>query len=177
MIRRTTHYFLLAMLVLTGLAGRMHQSTLSSKDRRLLLAELQSSRAALLQSLNGISDRQANYQLEGVSLRHCTARLAKLEDDLIARFEQAMAVEPTEKRIGERQAINELNAEKTLKVLPPFTHSSFTGAVRCYKKGSSSLIVFARNTTDRVKGHFAPGSDVDAYQTLCLTGKYTRFYT
>lgn len=62
MFKRTKGYLLLTLLVLTGLAGRLHSDTLSAKERITLLHELKATRNALLQATEGLSNRQLKYR-------------------------------------------------------------------------------------------------------------------
>ncbi|MFL5788794.1 MAG: hypothetical protein ACJ748_12120, partial [Flavisolibacter sp.] len=61
MLKRTKGYFLLTMLVLTGLAGRLHTDTLSGKERRFLISELKLTSSDFLLSIKYLTPRQLNY--------------------------------------------------------------------------------------------------------------------
>ena len=71
MFKRNKGYFLLTMLVLTGLAGRIHTDSLRGKERKSLVSEIKSDRAALLSEIKDLSSRQFNYQFHGTSIKKC----------------------------------------------------------------------------------------------------------
>src|SRR5688500_455761 len=62
MLKRTKGYTLLLLLVLTGLAGRLSTTTITSKERRLAIDELKESKVAVLKSVKGLSERQLNFK-------------------------------------------------------------------------------------------------------------------
>lgn len=62
MIKRTTGRLLLALLVVTGLAGTLNNSSLSQKERKQAINLIKSSRAEVFNSLNGLSAAQLNYK-------------------------------------------------------------------------------------------------------------------
>src|SRR3954467_15471326 len=84
MFKRTLGYLLLTMLVLTGLAGRMHTDILSGKERRTLVNELKSSRTALLLSAAGLSKKQLNFRKgkNRLTIRELIYQLASIEHSL-----------------------------------------------------------------------------------------------
>ncbi|HEX2535578.1 MAG TPA: hypothetical protein VHK69_17670, partial [Chitinophagaceae bacterium] len=58
MFKRTNGYILLALLVVTGLAGRISSDTISSKERRTLTGQLKDTRNALVKSVKGLTAEQ-----------------------------------------------------------------------------------------------------------------------
>jgi len=62
MLKRTTGRLLLALLVVTGLAGTLNNSSLSQKERKQAINLIKSSRAEIFNSLNGLSAAQINYK-------------------------------------------------------------------------------------------------------------------
>ena len=61
MLKRTKGYTLLLLLVLTGLAGRISTTTITSKERRVAIDELKESKVAVLKSVKGLSEKQLNF--------------------------------------------------------------------------------------------------------------------
>src|SRR3982751_2395654 len=84
MLKRTKGYLLLTLLVLTGLAGNTHSNSISGKERRSLVNQLKDSKAALLESIEGLSDAQLNFKPapDKWSVRECIYHLAVAENNL-----------------------------------------------------------------------------------------------
>lgn len=62
MLKRTTGRWLLTLLVITGLAGTLNDSSLSQKERKQAIGLFKSSKAEVLNSINGLSTAQLNYK-------------------------------------------------------------------------------------------------------------------
>ena len=62
MIKRTTGRLLLTLLVTTGLAGTLNNSSLSQKERKQAINLIKSSRKEVLKSMDGLSPRQIKYK-------------------------------------------------------------------------------------------------------------------
>ena len=62
MIKRTTGRFLLTLLVITGLAGTLNDSSLSTKERKQAINFIRNSRKEVLTSIDGLSPRQLKYK-------------------------------------------------------------------------------------------------------------------
>ena len=62
MLKRTTGRLLLGLLVITGLAGTLNNSSLSPKERRQAINLIKNSRKEVLNSIEGLSARQLKYK-------------------------------------------------------------------------------------------------------------------
>ncbi len=62
MLKRTKGRLLLALLVITGLAGTIHDSTLTQKERKTAITLLKNSRAEILKSVEGLDTKQLRYK-------------------------------------------------------------------------------------------------------------------
>jgi hypothetical protein len=63
MLKRTKGRLLLTLLVTTGLAGTLNNSSLSQKERKQAISLIKSSRNEIVQSVSGLSPRQFNYRI------------------------------------------------------------------------------------------------------------------
>src|SRR4029079_3153495 len=81
--KRTKGYFLLTMLVLTGLAGRIHSNILTTKERRTLVTELKTSKNDFLKTVEGLSARQLNFKAgkNKMSIKECIYKLVSIENN------------------------------------------------------------------------------------------------
>src|SRR5438045_1811038 len=62
MIKRTTGRLLLTLLVTTGLAGTLNNSSLSPKERKQAINLIKNSRKEVLASIEGLTPRQLKYK-------------------------------------------------------------------------------------------------------------------
>jgi hypothetical protein len=62
MLKRTTGRLLLTLLVITGLAGTLNNSSLSPKERKQAIALIKNSRKDVFNSIAGLSARQLRYR-------------------------------------------------------------------------------------------------------------------
>ena len=61
MRRKKYGLILIALLVLSGLAGTPYDTALNKKERKTLITEMKESRTAFLNSINGLSNTQLDY--------------------------------------------------------------------------------------------------------------------
>jgi len=62
MLKRTTGRLLLTLLVITGLAGTINNSSLSPRERKQAIILIKNSRKLVLNSVEGLSARQLKYK-------------------------------------------------------------------------------------------------------------------
>ena len=62
MLKRTTGRLLLTLLVITGLAGTLNNSSLSPRERKQAIILIKNSRKLVLNSVEGLSPRQLKYR-------------------------------------------------------------------------------------------------------------------
>src|SRR5689334_455112 len=82
MYKRTKGYILLTMLVLTGLAGRIHTDTLRGKERKLLVTQIKSDKNTLLDEINGLSTKQFYFKINGTSIKKCVLEQINYENNI-----------------------------------------------------------------------------------------------
>jgi len=62
MLKRTKGRILLTALVITGLAGTIKNTALTSQERKFAVSQLRGSRSDLLKSINGLSAAQLDFK-------------------------------------------------------------------------------------------------------------------
>jgi hypothetical protein len=104
MLNRTKGCLLLTLLVTTGLAGTLNNSSLSQKERKQAINLIKSNRNEVVNSIQGLSARQIKYRLSSKdpSIGELILNLAGLEEACNEQINSIMA----------RQA----NAENRLKI-------------------------------------------------------------
>src|SRR6187551_3828204 len=96
MFKRTKGYFLLTMLVLTGLAGRLHTNILTTKERHYLVTELKTSKKELLKNVEDLSAKQLNFKADknALSIKECVYKLISIEYSLWTSAQNSLKQEP-----------------------------------------------------------------------------------
>src|SRR5436190_15268152 len=92
MLKRTKGRILLTMLVITGLAGTINNSTLSNQERKFVISQLKDTRTDLLSSIKGLSEKQFNFRLPAKkrSIKECLLHITHTEKGLWDKLEAAM---------------------------------------------------------------------------------------
>src|SRR5688572_20951061 len=119
MHKRTKGYTLLLLLVLTGLAGRLSTTTITSKERRFLIEELKESRTSLQKSVKGLTDEQLDFKASpGTwSIKECLQHVALAENNLwnitaTALKNTAAAEEKTKEKVNDEQVLKMLTTRE-----------------------------------------------------------------
>lgn len=180
---------LLALLVITGLAGRPSFDTISGAERRFLTQHLKESKAELVKSIRGLSEEQLNYKSgpDEWSIKECVQHLAVSENELWEKAETAL----NQPENGEKRREIRITDEELLKafsdgslkleaskVLQP-EKSSFKAtedALQEFKKSRNKLIKFAKSTTDNLRNHVIPtqAGASDVYQLVLMISAHTQ---
>lgn len=181
MRRKKTGYILLAMLVITGLAGTISGS-ISGKERRLALNLLKNSKTDVLQSLKGLSGKQLDFKAapDKWSVKECMYHIAISENSLWQLLENSLnspanPEKRSEVKLTDEQIIQLMEDRshkmKTNTYLEPqnASYKSFNDAVNDFKKQRDKHIEYLKSTTEDLKDHIVktPVGWVDCYQ-LCL---------
>jgi hypothetical protein len=181
MRRKKTGYILLALLVITGLAGTISGS-ISGKERRVALNLMKNTKTDLLQSLKGLSVKQLNFKAapDKWSAKECMYHVAISENSLWQWLETSMKSPANpEKRFEIKltdeeliQAVEDRSYKiKTNTSLEPQNtpYKSLTQAVDDFKKKRAEHIEYIQSTTEDLRDHIVetPFGWVDCYQ-LCL---------
>jgi hypothetical protein len=187
MFKRTKGYLLLTMLVLTGLAGKLHSDTLSAKERRHLVVELKDSRAALLQAIEGLSSKQLNYRpgKKDASIKDCLLQLSETETHL---WNTAQSAVSREDRPRSFSGFNDADLERVVPMqLPYLLHLQPTQrkklatseVLQILKDNRSEMLRFAKTTTESLRERTCDTQfgSFDVYQTILLAGYCTEYFT
>lgn len=174
MFKRTNGYILLTLLVLTGFAGRVTNETLKSKERHLLVTTLKESRAGLLGTVRGLSDRQLDYRPgKGQrSIREHLYHIAAAEDAFRAQAEKALRQKPSS--APSARLSDEAIAAHLAETCPATENSrvaaarwtSADAALSHFKVQRAHAIKYARTTTGDVRAYSTatPSGPADVYQ-------------
>lgn len=184
MLKRTKGRFLLTLLVITGLAGTLKNTTLTQPERKLAVSELKKGKDRLLQSTKGLSEAQLNFKPAGEkqSIRDCMQQLVLGEQSLWQRLEATMKQPATDKLPGRKLADGEVVN------LAAGNHPDLLQVQDAIKKGTQPAtgfralrtehIRYTRSTTEDLRDHFLqlPFGKIDAYQFILFIAARTDRY-
>jgi hypothetical protein len=184
--------FLLALLVLTGLAGRPSFETISGAERRLLTHHLKETKINLVKSVKGLSEMQLNYKpAPGKwSIQECVQHLAISENELWkmaagvirqpTNWEKRSKIKMTDEQLLAVFADRSQKFQAAEAFLPQKSSGKTTHeALDEFKQSRNKLIKFARSTTDDLRNHVnvTPSGASDAYQLILMIAAHTQRHT
>jgi len=180
MLKRTTGRLLLTLLVITGLAGTLNNSSLSPKERKQAILLIKNSRKQVLTSIEGLSAKQLKYK---PSSKDCS----------IGELIMIMALKEKNSSEEIRTAMDQpANAENRLKIaltdeqLLATTNYSFckveaanttaaawkdpADAIRKFSVLQNEHIKYIRTSTEDLRNHViqTPAGWIDCYQYYLL---------
>lgn len=180
MFKRTKGYFLLTMLVLTGLAGRIHSDTLTTKERRQLVTELKSSRTDFTKSITDLSEKQLKFKAgkNALSIKECVFRVVAIEKELWTSAKTALK--------QENKPVSKAVSDDALYVVPDedfrgseLKFKTIKEALKHYKSNRQEMMKYVNTSTQDVRSHIAQTElgNFDAYQLIALSAMYCKYYT
>ncbi len=191
MLKRTKGRLLLALLVITGLAGTLNHFSLSSKERKFAVSNLKESRNELLKACNGLSENQLSFRdAAKQSIREYLYRLAIAEKELWQIFEatskqpatpeKRIAVQYTDEEVIELVALRpfeELLPADVKTAMPKW--KTATEAVAGFKSARAAELKYTRTTTQDLRNRIIemPFGTIDGYQFLLFMSALTARYT
>lgn len=182
MFKRTKGYFLLTMLVLTGLAGRIHTSILTTKERHTLVTELKSSKNDFLNSVEGLSTKQLNFKIgkNGLSLKDCVYKLISIENNLWMATKASLKQETTsvKKTMPDDEALYSFAQQKNFQC-NELKFENIEKALKFYKDQRNEMLRYVHTSTENVRAHVGKTciGNFDAYQLILLNTFFSKYYT
>ena len=183
MFKRTKGYFLLTMLVLTGLAGRIHTDSLRGKERKLLVTEIKSDRNALLDEVKGLSAKQFNFILNGTSIRKTILEQINYENNIwtacknqLAKHIVILRNNTTVTDVEFQHLLSSSGIEFDLPVSHFKVIKSQKEEISALKKLKDEELKFSRTTTDNLHKYTLQTicGTLDVYQVLLFTSSFTK---
>jgi hypothetical protein len=167
------------MLVITGLAGTVNNTSLSNQERKFVSSQLKESRSDLLNVLKSLSESQLDYKISSQtpSIRDCFYHFVLSERKLWVGLEAAMK-EPArpEKRLELKMTdddlMNMINANAN-HVSEKFKAgnikwNSMPEAASAFKSLRTQQLKYIKTTTSDLRNRFIkiPSGWVDCYQYI-----------
>ena len=190
MLKRTKGLLLLTSLVITGLAGTLNDTAISSKERKKSISFLKETKTDLLKQVANYSNSQLDYRpsKSDLTIRECIYSIAYNEKQLWKLLKSTMqdAANP-EQRIQ----INYRDAEFQMmqSALPPVSSSKAVAKKAGYKSVAQALsdfkqqrvakIKYIRTTNEDVRNHVAQTEIgwLDCYQLTLMMSANTSKYS
>lgn len=188
MLQRTKGRLLLALLVITGLAGTLNNSAISGKERKTSASLMKESRAALLKAVKGLSDAQLNFRPspDQWSVKECVYHIAVSEKNIRALMAATMKQPANPDKRAEIKFSDEefvammKNRESKVKTGEMFEpkntpYLTLEAALADFKASRNEHIKYIRSTTEDLRNHVVqmPFGWVDCYQLTLMIGAHT----
>lgn len=192
MIKRTMGRSLLTLLVITGLAGTINDSSVSKKERKFGIGMLKDTRDAAISATKGLSEKQLNYKptSEKWSVKECLMHIAGAEKLLWSMFEGAMKLpanpeKRSEIKLSDEEVVKRVE-DRTKKAQAPEPiqpkntgFSTLEAAVDDFKKNRNEHIKYLKNSTEDLRNHVVqmPFGYIDGYQFLLFMAAHSNRHT
>ena len=182
MLKRTMGRFLLTLLVITGLAGTLNNTSLSKKERKSAINLMKDTKAEVLKSVKELTDVQLNFKAspDRWSIKECAYHIAISEKNLWGMLEATLKApanpeKRSEIKVTDEQLIKMIedrsNKVKTVDAFEPKNtpYKSLEDAIEAFKAGRADHIKYMKSTTEDMRNHVLqmPFGWIDCYQ-LCL---------
>jgi|SRR5436190_368303 len=192
MLKRTKGLLLLTLLVITGLAGTLKDSTISQKERKSATNLMKETKADVLKSVKGLSDAQLNFKAapDRWSVKECVYHIAIAEKNLWDMLEGAMktAANPEKRpeiKLTDDQLIKIMEDRRNkVKTVPPFEpqntpYKSLNEALNDFKDRRASHIKYLKSTTEDLRSHVVqmPFGSIDCYQLSLMIASHSNRHT
>ncbi|MBC7874069.1 MAG: DinB family protein [Ferruginibacter sp.] len=182
MLKRTIGRSLLTLLVITGLAGTINDSSISKKERKYAIVLMKETRDDAIRATKDLSEAQLNYKAapEKWSVKECMFHIAGAEKLLWGAFEGSMKGPANPEKRSEIKVTDEqfvkMIQDRSSKFQAPEPiqpkntgYNSITEAIEDFKKHRGDHIKHLKSSTEDMRNHVVqmPFGWIDCYQ-LCL---------
>lgn len=190
MLKRYLGLSLLAFLVITGLAGTVHNTAISKPERKTALGLLKESRNEVINSVKDLSLRQLNFKSikDQNSVKQIIFQIAATEKNLWQTFKSAMDGQDTpdrrkEIKLSDTQLIHLIENEEadfkmgTTQKEDFNSYKSIQEALQSFKSLRAAHIKYMKSSTEDLRNHIVemPFGYIDCYQLCLLMGAYCNY--
>lgn len=188
MLKRTKGRLLITLLVVTGLAGTMNNTSVSPQERKYAITALKDSKAELLSATEGLTLRQLNHRSASAqfSIKHYLIQIEETEKKLWETISNAMKQPANpEKRadiklsdaallkLAEEGSIGSLSANTFKQANTPLKTAE--EAKTSFKTMRNEHIKYMKSSTEDLRNHvvLTPAGWLDCYQFILLISATT----
>jgi hypothetical protein len=188
MLKRTTGRFLLTLLVITGLAGTLNNSSLSQKERKQAINLIKSSKNEVLSSIEGLSPRQIKYKPspKELSIGELIMIMTAVEKSCSEQIKNAMAQPANSENrlkitLTDDQLLANNNSAFCKMDFPADKKLMFKDPEKAYKKFTdlrNEHIKYIRTSTEDLRNHVVKTSAgwIDCYQYYLLIAEQSSYF-
>jgi hypothetical protein len=191
MLKRTKGRILLALLVITGMAGTSKSTTLSAEERKFCVVQLKKSRNELISSLKELSPAQLSFRSAahqstiGEQIYHLAATENVLDEKLQLAMKKAAARSDKAATSYSDVQLFELALNSAHQFLPESTSGSYAFnwpsaglALESFKITRSNQLKYIRNTTENLRNHVVEleMGKIDCYQLLLVMLSHSNYH-
>jgi hypothetical protein len=192
MLKRTKGRLLLTLLVITGLAGTLSNTSLNKEERKYALAQLKDTKSTLIKSVKGLSEAQLNFKPapDRWSIKECVFHIAMTETTLTKMFEATMQAQANpEKRVEIKMTDEDIfktftDRSKKLtapEIVRPEKASWVTAdqALAAFKEIRQNKLKYVKTTTEDLRNHVfqMPFGSIDGYQMILFMAAHSNRHT
>ncbi len=187
MLKRTKGRLLLTLLVITGLAGTLKDSSISIKERKSSISLMKDSKNDVLKTVKGLSDAQLNFKVapDHWSIKECVYHIAISEKNLWDMLEDKMKAPSNSEKRSEIKMTDEQfvkiiedrsNKVKTSEAFEPKNtpYKSLNEALNDFKTRRADHIKYLKSTTEDLRNHVVqlPFGWIDCYQLSLMVSAH-----
>ncbi len=183
---------LLTLLVITGLAGTIHDYSLSKTERKTAISLMKETKADALKSVKGLSEAQLNFKAapDKWSVKECMYHIAISEKNLWDLMEATMKAPANPEKRSEIKMTDEqlikMMEDRSFKVKTQETfepkntpYKSLDEAVESFKSRRMEHIKYLKSTTEDMRNHVVqlPFGWLDCYQLCLMVASHSNRHT
>src|SRR5436190_10816958 len=191
-MRRSKYgYLLLALLVITGLAGTITSTTISGKERKFAASSLKDTKNDVLRTVKDLSQAQLEFKAGHgkYSIKEYVYHIASSEKHLWEAFQAALKQAPNPEKRSEikltDQQLIEVMEERNCKVTSQADeqlntrYKTLDEALEAFKTDLTNHIKYIKGTTEDLRNHVVntPFGWVDCYQICLLISSHSERHT
>jgi hypothetical protein len=188
MLKRTKGRILLTLLVTTGLAGTLNNSTLSQKERKQAINLIKTSRNEVLGSINGLSPKQMNYKHSAgePSINELVTTMVLLEKNCSDEIKQAMEKPAnSENRLKIALTDAQLTNINNYELCKPAANCEHSAASKDPSEALKKFLIlrnnhikYIRTSTEDLRNHVVTTSAgwIDCYQYYLLLADRSSYF-
>lgn len=188
MLKRTKGRILLTTLVITGLAGTVKNSALTSQERKFAVSQLRETKTDLLNSVNGLTAAQLDFKSSSYkwSIKEHLDHIAIAEKTLWTKLEDVMKNPATPEkrylvRLTDADVLNAVNGStdnvqySALVTPAEINWQGYWDAASFFKSTRAKHLKFIKTTTSDLRNRFiyTPMGWIDCYQFILFMTAYS----
>ncbi len=192
MLKRKMGRYLLTLLVVTGLAGTVKESSIGKEERKYAAALMKETYKDAVKSVKGLSTAQLDFKAapDKWSVRNCVYHIAATEKGLWDWFQGSMKAPANPEKRSEIKVTDEqfvaMIKDRSQKAQAPeqfkpenIKYTSLDEALADFKLNRMEHIKYMKTSTEDMRNHVVqmPFGWVDCYQLYLLLGAHSSRHT